>query len=30
MCRAQNISENVCSVGNGTPDLWAPTNNVAV
>ena len=28
--RAQNISENVCSFGNGTPNLWAPTENVPV
>ena len=24
------ISENVCSFRNGTPNLWAPTKNVAV
>ena len=28
--RAQNIPGNVCSFGNGTPDLWTPTKNVAV
>ena len=26
--RGQNISENVCSFGNGTPNLRAPTKNV--
>ena len=26
----QNIPENVCSFGNGTPKQWAPTENVPV
>ena len=28
--RAQNISENICSFGDRTPNLWATTENVAV
>ena len=28
--RTQNIPENVCSFGNGTPNRWAPTKNVPV
>ena len=26
----QNIPENVCSFGTGTPNQWAPTRNVPV
>ena len=28
--RTQNIPENNCSFGNGTPNQWAPTKNVLV
>ena len=28
--RTQNIPENVCSFGNGTPNTWAPAKNVPV
>ena len=28
--RTQNIPENVCGFGNGTPNQWAPTKNVPV
>ena len=28
--RPQNITENICSFGNRTPNQWAPTNNVHV
>ena len=27
MSRTQNIPENICSFGNGTPIQWAPTEN---
>ena len=30
MDRSQNIPENLCSFGNGTPNPWVPTKNVPV